>query len=106
VIGPTGVGLGPNGTLYVADTLGNRVAAIPAALYRGSSAGTGSTLTRNGALNGGPWPSSEADADQDGLGCQGHAERAAHPVPDRAGQRHQVGCGAGTRVDQGERVLG
>ena len=29
VIGPTGDGLGPDGTLYVADTLENRIAAIP-----------------------------------------------------------------------------
>ncbi|MFI5342312.1 MAG: hypothetical protein ACHQ7N_21075, partial [Candidatus Methylomirabilales bacterium] len=29
VIGPTGVGLGRHGTLYVADTLANRIAAIP-----------------------------------------------------------------------------
>ena len=29
VIGPTGVGLGRNGTLYVADTVANRIAAIP-----------------------------------------------------------------------------
>ena len=32
VIGPTGVGLDRNGTLYVADTLNNRIAAIPTLL--------------------------------------------------------------------------
>ena len=34
VIGPTGVALAPNGTLYVADTLDNRIAAIPNAATR------------------------------------------------------------------------
>jgi hypothetical protein len=52
VIGPTGVGLGRNGTLFVADTLGNRIAAIPNALLRTGSAGTGLTVSRNGALRG------------------------------------------------------
>jgi hypothetical protein len=52
VIGPTGVGLGRNGTLFVADTLGNRIAAIPNALLRSRSAGTGLTVSRNGALQG------------------------------------------------------
>jgi len=52
VIGPTGVALGGNGTLYVADTLGNRITAIPNALLRPGSAGTGSTVTKNGALQG------------------------------------------------------
>lgn len=52
VIGPTGLGLGFNGTLYVADTLDNRVAAIPGALFRMGSAGTGNTLSAGGALNG------------------------------------------------------
>jgi hypothetical protein len=51
VIGPTGLGLGRNGTLYVADSLDNRVAAIPGALHRESSAGTGRTVTEGGALN-------------------------------------------------------
>ena len=51
VIGPTGLGVGADGTLYVADTLGNRVAAIDDALTRTTSAGTGTTLTRNGALS-------------------------------------------------------
>jgi len=52
VFGPTGVGLGPNGTLYVADTGENRITAIPFAATRMSSAGTGSVLTSGGKLNG------------------------------------------------------
>jgi len=52
VIGPTGVGLGPNGTLYVADTVANRIAAIPDAVLRVSDDGTGKTVTTNGSLNG------------------------------------------------------
>jgi hypothetical protein len=52
VIGPTGVGLGKNGTLYVADTLGNRIAAIPNALNRKTSAGMGKTVLSGMALNG------------------------------------------------------
>jgi hypothetical protein len=77
VIGPTGVGLslfgGDNGdagiraaslnllggnndlglvdTLYVADSLNNRIAAIPHALFRQTSAGIGNTVTMGGALN-------------------------------------------------------
>jgi hypothetical protein len=51
VVGPTGVGLSRNGTLYVADTAGNRITAIPDALRRDSSAGTGRTVTGNGSLN-------------------------------------------------------
>jgi hypothetical protein len=52
VVGPTGVGLGHDSILYVADTVGNRIAAIPNALKRMSSAGIGMTVTANGALNG------------------------------------------------------
>ena len=52
VIGPTGVGLGPNGTLYVADTVANRIAAIPNAVLRLSDDGTGQTVSENGGLNG------------------------------------------------------
>jgi hypothetical protein len=51
VIGPTGVGLSRDGTLYVADTLANRIAAIPGAPFRLSSAGTGLTVSKGGALN-------------------------------------------------------
>jgi hypothetical protein len=52
VIGPTGLGLGRGGTLYVADTLNNRIAAIPNAVLRFTSAGTGRTVSRGGSLNG------------------------------------------------------
>ena len=53
VIGPTGVGLSKDGfSLYVADTLNNRITAIPFPLTRVSSGGTGSTVTRGGGLNG------------------------------------------------------
>jgi hypothetical protein len=51
VIGPTGVGLGRNGTLYVADTLNNRIAAIKDAVFRFDSAGTGRTVTEGMNLN-------------------------------------------------------
>ena len=52
VIGPTGVAFdGSTGTLYVADSLGNRIAAIPNALFRFFSAGTGVTVSSGGALN-------------------------------------------------------
>ncbi|GAA1575286.1 hypothetical protein GCM10009827_116420 [Dactylosporangium maewongense] len=52
IIGPTGVGLGRDGTLYVADTVANRIAAIPDADDRKTSAGTGRTITQNGHLSG------------------------------------------------------
>lgn len=50
VLGPTGVGFS-RGWLYVADTDANRIVAIPHALTRHTSAGTGQVLTKNGALN-------------------------------------------------------
>jgi hypothetical protein len=51
VIGPTGVGL-RGGTLYVADTVENRITAIPDALSRRTSAGTGRVVTSGQNLNG------------------------------------------------------
>jgi hypothetical protein len=51
VLGPTGVGLSRNGTLYVASTVDSRIAAIPNALYRHHSDGTGYTVTKGGHLN-------------------------------------------------------
>ncbi len=50
VIGPTGVGL-HNGTLYVADSLNNRIAAISNAISRTTTAFTGKDVTSNGTLN-------------------------------------------------------
>jgi hypothetical protein len=52
VIGPTGLGLAPDGALYVADSLANRIAVIPGALFRLDNAGTGTTVTQGHALNG------------------------------------------------------
>jgi hypothetical protein len=53
VIGPTGVALGERGTLYVADTLGNSIAAIPGAVWRRSAVqvGPATTITTGGSLN-------------------------------------------------------
>jgi hypothetical protein len=50
--GPTGLALGSDGTLYVADNLDNRIAAIPDAATRTSADATGSTLTSAGQLAG------------------------------------------------------
>lgn len=51
VIGPTGLALAKNGTLYLADTLSNRIAAIPEALTRTSAVmGGGTTVTNGGKL--------------------------------------------------------
>jgi hypothetical protein len=46
VLGPTGVGLGRNGTLYVAETLTSRIFGIRHAVSRSASGGTGFLLTR------------------------------------------------------------
>ncbi|MFB7137489.1 hypothetical protein ACFCZY_38945 [Streptomyces sp. NPDC056237] len=51
VIGPTGVGL-RDGTLHVADTVDNRITAIPDALTRRTSAGIGRVVTTDQHLNG------------------------------------------------------
>jgi sugar lactone lactonase YvrE len=51
VVGPTGLALSRDGTLFVADTVDNRIAAIPHALTRAGSAGTGFDVTANGLLN-------------------------------------------------------
>ncbi|MBS1886495.1 MAG: hypothetical protein JSU06_04825 [Actinobacteria bacterium] len=51
VIGPTGLALAKNGTLYLADTLANRIASIPEAMTRTTPAkGGGTTLTSGGKL--------------------------------------------------------
>lgn len=51
VLGPTGVAVAPSGTLYVADTLNNRIASIPNAVLRLSTAGTGHTVSSGSHLN-------------------------------------------------------
>jgi hypothetical protein len=52
VVGPTGVGLGHRGVLYVADSNGNRIAAIPRAMKRTTALGGGGmTVSSMGALN-------------------------------------------------------
>ena len=52
VIGPTGVGLSPDGLLlYVADSLNNRIVAISQPITRQTSAHTGNTITKGGSLN-------------------------------------------------------
>ncbi|MBV9533805.1 MAG: hypothetical protein JO321_00155 [Solirubrobacterales bacterium] len=50
VVGPTGVGLGPNGTLYVADSVANRIAAIPSAMTRMTKLGHGGVTVSTGNL--------------------------------------------------------
>jgi len=52
VIGPTGVGLSPHADLlYVADSLNNRIMAIPDPVFRDTSAGIGAIVTQGGNLN-------------------------------------------------------
>jgi hypothetical protein len=52
VIGPTGVAFDcQTGNLYVADSLDNRIAGVPNALFRADSAKTGFTVSEGGALN-------------------------------------------------------
>ena len=50
LIGPTGLALGANDTLYVSDALENRIVAIPEATTRTTSAGTGQEVTRDGLI--------------------------------------------------------
>jgi plastocyanin len=47
-IGPTGVALAPNGTMYLADTLDNRISAIPQAMTRTTPAPDGGTTVSQG----------------------------------------------------------
>lgn len=53
VLGPTGVGLGLDGKLYIADTLNNTIMAIPNALTRGDAVSVGKyVIASGGSLNG------------------------------------------------------
>ena len=51
LIGPTGLALGRDGTLYVSDAIGNQVVAIPHAATRTDSAGQGQSISKAGLLN-------------------------------------------------------
>lgn len=50
MIGPTGLAIGADDTLYVSDALENRIVAIPEATTRTTSAGTGREITRDGLI--------------------------------------------------------
>ncbi len=50
LIGPTGLALGPDHTLYASDALGNRIVAIRDAASRTTTAGTGQEITKDGLL--------------------------------------------------------
>jgi len=50
LVGPTGLAMGPNDTLYVSDAVGNQIVAIPEASTRTTSAGIGQTVTKGGLL--------------------------------------------------------
>ncbi len=50
LIGPTGLQIAPDGTLYVSDAVGNRINAIRNALTRTTSAGIGRIVTSDGLL--------------------------------------------------------
>jgi len=51
LIGPTGLALGKDGTLYVSDAIGNQVVAIVNAPTRTDSAGQGKRISKDGLLN-------------------------------------------------------
>jgi sugar lactone lactonase YvrE len=53
LLGPTGLALAADGTLFVTDGLDNVITAIPDAVTRTASAGTGRVVTHDGLLS---WP--------------------------------------------------
>jgi hypothetical protein len=50
LIGPTGLAMGANDTLYVSDAIENRIVAVTEATTRTTSAGTGKEVTRDGQI--------------------------------------------------------
>lgn len=50
LVGPTGLALGGDGTLYATDSVENRIVAIADALTRKTSAGTGRAVAKDGML--------------------------------------------------------
>ena len=53
LLGPTGLALGADDTLYVTDGLDNVITAVDHASARGQSSGTGRVVTKDGLLS---WP--------------------------------------------------
>jgi hypothetical protein len=53
MLGPTGLALAPDKTLYVTDEINNSINAIPNAVTRSDSAGIGQMVTKGGLLS---WP--------------------------------------------------
>jgi len=51
VVGPTGLGIARNGTLFVADSVANRIDAIPDAMTRTSAVRIGRMVSSGGALS-------------------------------------------------------
>ncbi|MEJ1975420.1 MAG: hypothetical protein WDN49_04435 [Acetobacteraceae bacterium] len=51
LVGPTGLAIGPDNTLYVSDAIGNSIAAVDNATTRTTSAGTGREVTKEGLLH-------------------------------------------------------
>lgn len=79
LLGPTGEALGPDGTLYVTDGLDNVITAIPDAMVRTDSAGTGKFVTRDGLL---AWPLAMAWTPQGHLlACNGKDGRVVEIDP-------------------------
>ena len=116
VVGPTGVGLGFNGTLYVADTVGNRITAIPRARAGMTSAGTGcgADLGRRASTTRWAWPSRRAATCSPSTAGTARswrrhpgAARRSPPVPRHVGQPAGRGCAVrpGRRAARARRLL-
>jgi hypothetical protein len=79
LLGPTGLALGADGTLYVTDGLDNLIVAIPDAPTRTTSAGTGTVVTQGGLLS---WPLAMAMSPQGHLlVCNGKDGRLVEVDP-------------------------
>ena len=79
LLGPTGEALGADGTLYVTDGLDNAITAIPNALERADSAGTGRPVSKDGLL---AWPLALAWTPQGHLlACNGKDGRVVEIDP-------------------------
>ena len=100
VIGPTGLALGADGTLYVSDATGNRINAIWDATTRDHSAGVGRTITKDGLLQ---TPLAMADGAERASSRHQRVERAGGGG--RSGER-RADQGAVDRSEQGAKAAG